>query len=146
MGYTSGVIDVRAWTALIDGLAPRLLGRDDRTGEPLAAQVGRVSELYTSQRHAMDGASGALAARLRFFLPRDLAKVAGPLGELGRALPAGPRWRILDVGAGLGTTTLGVAALAGRLGIEQLEVVEKDVGSPVGITMGDIQAVTHSTG
>lgn len=125
------MIDVRAWTALIDGLAPRLLGRDDRTGEPLAAQVRRVSELYTRRRDAMGEASAALAARMRFFLPRDLPKVGWPLAELAGTLPPGPRWRILDVGAGLGTMTLGVAALAGRRGIEQLEVtaVERDAAA-----------------
>jgi SAM-dependent methyltransferase len=114
-----------AWVDLVDALAPRVLGRDDRTGEALAAEVRRVSELYTRERYAMKEAGAALAARLRFFLLRDLPKIQGPLAELGAvgALPAGPTWRILDVGAGLGTSTLGAAALAKELGIRELRVL-----------------------
>jgi len=122
-----------AWIALIDDLAPRVLGRADRTGGPLAAEVRRVSELYTRERHAIAQAGSALAARLRFFLPRDLPKIQGPLAELSRAaaLPEGPVWRVLDVGAGLGTSTLGAAELARRAGVERLEVtaLERDEAS-----------------
>lgn len=73
----------------------------------------------------------ALAARLRFFLPRDLAKIDLPLEELARAgaLPAERRWRVLDLGAGLGATTLGVARFARARGAaDGLEVraVDRD--------------------
>lgn len=122
-----------AWIDLISELAPRVLGRADRTDGPLVAEVRRVSELYTRERHAIELAGGALAARLRFFLPRDLPKLQGPLAELGAAgaLPSGPVWRVLDVGAGLGTSTLGAAALARRAGVERLEVtaLERDEAS-----------------
>ena len=123
--------DLAAWVSLIDGLAPRLLGRDDRTGDALVAQVRRVSELYTRERHALDQATSALAARLRFYLPRDLMKITGPLGELAEALPERTTWRVLDVGAGLGTTTLGLATLAKERGVERLEVtaLERDAAS-----------------
>ncbi|HJL18383.1 MAG TPA: small ribosomal subunit Rsm22 family protein, partial [Sandaracinaceae bacterium LLY-WYZ-13_1] len=40
-------------------------------------------------------------------------------------------WRVLDAGAGLGATTLGAAELAGRVGVERLEVtaLERDAAS-----------------
>jgi SAM-dependent methyltransferase len=67
------------------------------------------------------------AARLRFFLPRDLPKIGGPLAELALAdaLPKERAWRVLDVGAGLGTTSLGAAAFARGLALPppRLEVL-----------------------
>ena len=121
-----------AWLALVDRLAPQVLGRDDRTGDALAAEVTRVSELYTRDRYAMSEAGVALAARLRFFLLRDLPKIQGPLAELGAAgaLPAGPTWRILDVGAGLGTSSLGAAALAKDHGVEAVHVTALEREAP----------------
>lgn len=103
---------LEAWLTTIEDAAPSLLGRFDRRGEALAAEVRALSELYTRRRHALPEAGEALAARLRFFLPRDLPKVWGPLEELGEALPRGDTWRVLDLGAGLGTTTFGVASFA----------------------------------
>ncbi|MCZ7677503.1 MAG: hypothetical protein M5U28_01485 [Sandaracinaceae bacterium] len=105
-------------------LAPRLLGREDRTGAALAAQVSHLSELYTRERQAIELAGRDAAARLRFFFLRDLPKIQGPLAELAAvgALPAGEVWRVLDVGAGYGTSFLGAAELATRAGAARLEV------------------------
>lgn len=114
-----------AWLRAIDEAAPVLLGPHDRVGAALSTEVARLSELYTRDRGALRAQSAALAARLRFFLPRDLPKVEGPLAELAWAgvLPKGPRWRVLDLGAGLGTSTLGIATFARRAGIEGLDVL-----------------------
>jgi SAM-dependent methyltransferase len=111
-----------AFVALVDALAPRLLGRDDRRGAPLAQEVAHLSELYTRDRGAIHRSSVELAARLRFFLLRDLAKVDRPLAELGwRPRPV---LRVLDLGAGLGTSTLGVSRACKRHGIaERMEVL-----------------------
>lgn len=83
-------------------------------GAALADAVSELSRAYTRERDQLaTRAQGqtALAARLAFFLPRDLPKVFGALEELaaaGRlALPG--TLRVLDVGAGLGATSLGVA-------------------------------------
>jgi SAM-dependent methyltransferase len=117
-------IDVR-WLDLIDEVARATLGRDDLRGPALAVEVARVSRAYTRDR-VVPGAlaktprtSSARAARLRFFLPRDLGKVGiyglgGPLDDLYAAasLPSIRTWRVLDVGAGLGAASLGVAAFA----------------------------------
>lgn len=136
-----------AWLGAIDEAAATLLGPHDRRGAALATEVARLSELYTRDRGALRAQSAALAARLRFFLPRDLPKIEGPLAELAwaGALPRGElasrtrgesgaggaaqrTWRVLDLGAGLGTTTLGVATFARRAGVGALDVlaIERD--------------------
>jgi len=114
-----------AWLAAIDDAARILLGPHDRTGAALSTEVARLSELYTRDRGALRTQAAALGARLRFFLPRDLPKIEGPLCELAWAsvLPRGPRWRVLDLGAGLGASTLGIASFARRAGIEGLDVL-----------------------
>lgn len=115
------------WIALVDDVASSVLGPDDRSGRALAAQVATLSRVYTGREGDLSDAVDARAARLRFWLLRDLPKIEGPLAELD-PLPPGPTWRLLDLGAGYGTTTLGVARLAHRAGIERLEVtaVEQD--------------------
>lgn len=120
-----------AWLGVIDEVARRELGRDDRTGEALAVEVKRLSEVYTRREGLRDGprSPGALAARLRFFLPRDLAKARGPVDELvlAGALPKRDTVRVLDVGAGLGATTLGaLSALHARGLVARAEVVAVD--------------------
>ncbi len=103
------------WITLVDRAAKVLLGRDDRVGEALAREVSLVSEIYTRERSSLHRTSVELAARLRFFLLRDLAKIERPLVELGIA----PRetLRVLDLGAGLGTSTLGVSRVAKMHGL-----------------------------
>lgn len=105
------------WLTTIDSVARRVLGPFDRTGDALVHEIRQLSERYTRRGGAIRDASVERAARLRFFVPRDLPKVMGPLAELadGGALPTGKRWRVLDLGAGLGTTSLGAAAFAARL-------------------------------
>jgi SAM-dependent methyltransferase len=83
-------------------------------GGALADAVAELSRLYTREREELAtraGGQSALGARLEFFLPRDLVKMFGPLDELWRAgqLPSGESLRVLDVGAGLGATSLGLA-------------------------------------
>jgi ribosomal protein RSM22 (predicted rRNA methylase) len=80
----------------------------------LADAVAALSASYTRERAGIERNTvdrAALAARLAFFLPRDLPKVAGPLAELHerRQLPSTRRWRVLDLGAGVGATTFGLA-------------------------------------
>jgi SAM-dependent methyltransferase len=80
----------------------------------LIRAVERMSEVYTLERSEMQGTQGDpsfLAARLRFFLPRDTPKLWPILDDLQArlTLPSSPTWRVLDLGSGLGTTSLGLA-------------------------------------
>jgi SAM-dependent methyltransferase len=102
-----------------------------------AAAVASLSETYTRRRERVSEVASdraALLARLVFFLPRDVVRVRPALDELRRAgaLPPGRRWRVLDLGAGLGATTLGVASFAAEHGrVDALEVtaVDRDAGA-----------------
>ena len=114
--------------AAIDAVAGERFGRGDLRGAALARAVQAVSAAYTRERdglRSLDGDDSALCARLRFFLPRDAPKIAAPLAELAAAsaLPRGPELRVLDLGAGLGTTSLGAAGfLLAQPGIERVHV------------------------
>jgi ribosomal protein RSM22 (predicted rRNA methylase) len=117
-----------AWLARIDAAARAEFGRDDLAGEALAAAVRGVSEAYRRQHGSpasLISDRATLCARLRFFLPRDLPKIQAPLAELAAvsALPSAPVLRVLDVGAGLGTTGLGAAAfLLEQAGATRVEI------------------------
>jgi SAM-dependent methyltransferase len=122
------------WLDVIDESARTLLGPHDRKGDALHAEVARLSELYTRDRGALRAQSAALAARLRFFLPRDMPKIEGPLAELhwAGAWPRRANLSVLGLGAGLGTTTLGLATYARRVeGVTELDVlaIERDARS-----------------
>lgn len=108
-----------AWLAAFDAVARRVLGPHDRAGLPLATEVRTLSELYTRDRAAIRASAGARAARLRFFLPRDLPKIEGPLTGLAARglLPAKDVWEVVDLGAGYGATTLGLGRVCKRLGL-----------------------------
>ncbi len=117
---------------VIDGVARRALGASDATGEALAREVRALSELYTQRRAEIgeEDRTRLVAARLRFFMPRDLPKVALPLFELQRAglLPRDRSWRVLDLGAGLGTTSVGVARFARAVDLaDELSVTAVDL-------------------
>lgn len=117
---------------IIDEVARKQLRGTDATGPALAEQVARLSTLYTRSRDDIggdDASSALLAARLRFFLPRDLPKVMAPLAGLlaEGALPSSRRPRVLDLGAGLGATCLGAARFGAVTGaFDGLEVIAVD--------------------
>lgn len=139
------------WIALVDRAARTLLGPDDRTGDALAREVKLVSEVYTRDRASLHRASVELAARLRFFFLRDLAKIERPLVEAGLA----PRavLRVLDLGAGLGTSTLGIAraakrhGLAGRIEATMVERAPRlgDVASFLASRAGEVAVPVSAT-
>jgi ribosomal protein RSM22 (predicted rRNA methylase) len=103
--------------------------------ELVASAVAALSHTYTRGRDGLDQGArgqGAELARLVFFLPRDLPKVFGPLQELVTATPQlfTRPLRVLDLGAGLGTTSLGIARYLklANLAVPRLDVhaVERD--------------------
>src|SRR5690606_37209314 len=87
----------------IDRVAKRHLRERDATGPALADAVRDLSTVYTRERTHLghgDRRSEAAAARLRFFLERDMLKVFRPVIDLhGQGiLPTDPELRVLDLG------------------------------------------------
>ncbi len=81
----------------------------------LAADVARLSTLLTREREGLPAAylkdEGLRKAYRAYFLPSNLSKIHKPLQELylhPRDLFAKAKLRILDIGAGPGTASLGV--------------------------------------
>lgn len=116
--FDTSPLDLEAWARAANGAADRALGR---LRGSLGQAVARTSRVYTRERDDLQAASRweALQARMRFFLVRDLPKLRGPVSELAwlGGLPEGPEWRVLDLGAGLGTTTFSALAAASALGM-----------------------------
>ena len=117
------------WAARLDELA---LSRGlPRCGVGLAPALREVSEAYNAANFRLPWTKERLAARLHFFLPRDQAKVGAAL----RDVPLDPSWRegtaplrLVDVGAGLGASTLGaVRALRARGVTRPIEATLLDV-------------------
>lgn len=77
----------------------------------VAAGVAALSARYNRDRRAGPLDPAMQAARLLFFFPRDVEKGREAVAELValRLVPDRPL-RVLDLGAGLGATTVGVAA------------------------------------
>jgi len=122
----------------LDRAAAEAADRRFGPAEPrrLHAAIAGLSHGYTRERRfeASPGErptgsrDGELEARLRFFLPRDARKILPLLGELrdrGGLPPPGAVWRVLDLGAGLGTATFAAALLAASRG-SRLEAVAVD--------------------
>ncbi len=106
----------------------------------LARAVVERSRRYTSERELLDepldgdaAEKADLAARALFFAVADAAKVSVPLAELDRRalVPARAPLRLLDLGAGAGAMSLGVAAYLASLGRRpELAVVAVDRDRP----------------
>jgi hypothetical protein len=82
----------------------------DKVAE-VASRVADLSAAYNDPGRASAGAREAGIARLLFSFPRDVPKGAAAVRELlaTGALPAGGTLRVLDLGAGLGAMTWGLA-------------------------------------
>lgn len=116
------------WRDTLDGIAKER--RFPTSGEvsKLAPLVARLSALYNDRSARAPGAddAGALAARLLFSFPRDVNKGAGAVRELVAAglLPQEGPIRVLDIGAGLGAMTWGIAR---AVGAERAGAIEADL-------------------
>jgi ribosomal protein RSM22 (predicted rRNA methylase) len=87
----------------------------------LAADVLRLSRLLTKERGGLGAAylrdEGLRRAYVRYFLPANRYKIHIPLAELSlhaKNLLSKERLRVLDIGAGPGTSLLGVMEFFGR--------------------------------
>jgi ribosomal protein RSM22 (predicted rRNA methylase) len=97
----------------------------------LAPRVAALSAAYNDAGRARATARDAGAARLAFSFPRDVPKGAAAIRELiaTGALRFDSRLSVLDLGAGLGATTWGVAralAAAGATGTLDATLVDRD--------------------
>lgn len=110
------------WLQHVETVSRRVLQLNDLREAALGRAVAQVSHVYTRERHNLAelvGDDDALCARLRFFLSRDLLKVHGPIAELASvgAFPLRDELRVLDLGAGLGATSLGLSRATRILGL-----------------------------
>ncbi len=107
------------WRTALDGVArERGFASSDEVAR-VGRSVERLSALYNDRSAKAPEADDrdALAARLVFSFVRDVPKGAGAVRELARAglLSIDRPLRVLDVGAGLGAMTWGIARAVGRV-------------------------------
>src|SRR4051794_445246 len=103
-----------AWQAVIDAVLRRRSAPVTADVDKLAPRLVELSRAYNAGL-AGDGARALvpLAARIAFSFARDVPKGAGAVRELAvagaLAVPPGGSFRIVDLGAGLGAMTWGIA-------------------------------------
>jgi 2-polyprenyl-3-methyl-5-hydroxy-6-metoxy-1,4-benzoquinol methylase len=114
----------RSWLALLDELARA----EDLALAPakLAAAVRALSDAYNGGTFAAARSREALSARLLFSFPRDVPKMTCAARELP-VTSTRDTLRVLDVGAGLGASTWGLARwAASRSAAKALDVTMID--------------------
>lgn len=128
------VVDA-SWKEVTDAVARARGWPTADRASVLGGKVRALSAMYNDPvRSPFERTPEAwLAARLVFSLPRDLPKSAAAVRELVRtgvlAIPESGRLRVLDLGAGLGATTLGVGMqlqAAGQRGVIEAVWVDSD--------------------
>jgi ribosomal protein RSM22 (predicted rRNA methylase) len=102
----------------------------------LAEQVRALSEAYNTGDFEKSRTRGALSARLFFSFPRDVPKMACAARELADAgllrIPSDQALSVLDVGAGLGASTWGLARLLaqrGAKGVIESAMLDEDTSA-----------------
>lgn len=115
MAHRGRVLIDDEWRNALDAVAEMRRWPKTHEHAKIAAYVSRVSAAYNHEGHDaipnLDR-NEALAARTEFFFPRDLAKGWGAVRELVRSGAIGDAekpLRILDLGAGVGAMTWGMA-------------------------------------
>jgi hypothetical protein len=99
------------WRDSLDAIARSRSWPTSRDVARLASHVVELSAAYNDPTRARAPMRDAGAARLGFSFARDVPKAAGAVRELvaARAIPMDRTLRVLDLGAGLGATTWGLA-------------------------------------
>lgn len=110
-----------SFVPLLHGIAARRKLPSVRDPERLADNVAALSLVYNGRDKSKGGPADAryLGARLGFSFPRDVPKGAAAVAELiltGALNLARGELRVLDLGAGLGATSRGVARALGAAG------------------------------
>ena len=109
------------WRDALDGVARSRGWPTSRDVARLAARVVELSAAYNDPGRARAAMREAGAARLGFSFARDVPKGAAAVRELVAvgALPADRPLRVLDLGAGLGATTWGLARALAAAGFKE---------------------------
>ncbi len=133
------------WRAILDGVARARRWPTTDDVASLAEAVAKLSRAY-NERGLGPGDASELAARLGFSFARDVPKGAGAVRELvatgALSMPEGRPLRVLDIGAGLGATTWGLARAleaAGARGAIDATWVDGDV-KVLGVAMAIVEA------
>lgn len=119
------------WRDTLDAVAQARGWPTGRDVTKLAARVVELSAAYNDPARARAAVRDAGAARLGFSFPRDVPKGAAAVRELvaASALRLDRTMRVLDLGAGLGASTWGLAralAAAGHAGAIEATWVDVD--------------------
>jgi SAM-dependent methyltransferase len=119
------------WRDALDAVARSRSWPTSRDVARLAARVVDLSDAYNDPARARALVRDAGSARLGFSFARDVPKGAAAVRELvaAEALPRQDTLRVLDLGAGLGATTWGLAralAAAGFAGAIDATWVDSD--------------------
>jgi ribosomal protein RSM22 (predicted rRNA methylase) len=127
-----------AWQEVIDAVLERRRAPSTREPAKLAPQLVELSHAYNTGL-AGDAATGGarvkvpLDARIAFSFARDVPKGAGAVRELLQAgalsVPGDRALRIVDLGAGLGAMTWGIARALGA-SAQQQSVAAQTAGAP----------------
>jgi hypothetical protein len=108
------------WCDVVAGVGRLHRWPTSDTPERLGERVARLSRAYNDSKALPKASDDELSARLGFSFARDVPKSAGAVRELVATgtltLPTGRSLTVLDVGAGLGATTWGVARALGAAG------------------------------
>jgi ribosomal protein RSM22 (predicted rRNA methylase) len=121
------------WRDAIDAVARARSWPTSRDVAKLGARVAELSRAYNDPSRARAAMAEAGAARLGFSFARDVPKGAGAVRELvatgALRMPADRPLRVLDLGAGLGATTWGLARAleaAGAAGVIEATWLDTD--------------------
>jgi hypothetical protein len=108
------------WRDSLDAIARSRSWPTSRDAARLAARVVELSAAYNDPGRARAAVRDAGPARLGFSFARDVPKGAAAVRELvaARAIPLGRTLRVLDLGAGLGATTWGLARALAASGFD----------------------------
>ena len=137
------------WRDALDAVARARGWPTSRDVAALASRVATLSAAYNDPERARAVVRDAGAARLGFSFPRDVPKAAAAVRELVAtgAVPRGSSLRVLDVGAGLGATTWGVArALEAARVAAELDVTWVDADTQALELAGAIALARQSLG